>query len=67
MQTLRRTTHPFLLTGDFSMPEIVWPGVILGEPVPLRRTARAARILHTMAECGVPRPVAAPARGANVL
>ena len=58
--------HPFLLVGDFNLPEIRWTGAA-DEAVLLRRTTRAVKFLDSVTESEAIQSVASPTRGENVL
>ena len=65
LRGLHRTGRPFLLVGDFNLPEIQWSGDREAEL--RRRTTRATTFIDALAECGAVQSVTAATRGDNVL
>ena len=65
LRGLHRTGRPFLMVGDFNLPEIHWTGD--GEAGLRRRTARAITFVDAVAECSAVQSVTSATRGDNVL
>ena len=65
-RNLHSTGLPFLLVGDFNLPEIRWAAGD-DETILLRRTARAVKFLDSVAECEAVQTVTTPTRGENIL
>ena len=65
LRGLHRTGRPFLMVGDFNLPEIHWTGAGVAELQ--RRTARALTFVDAIAECGAVQSVTTATRGDNIL
>ena len=64
LRGLHRTGCPFLLVGDFNMPEISWS---TEEAVISRRSNRAVIFVDAVTECEANQSVTSATRGENVL
>ena len=68
IRRVHASSLPFLLVGDFNLPEISWPdGDGDDEAVLLRRTARAVRFIDSVAESEAQQSVTSPTRGNSIL
>ena len=64
LRGLHTIGRPFVLAGDFNLPELTWTG---GEAVFQRRSRRAESFVDVVAECEARQSVISPTRSGNYL
>ena len=65
IRKLHSSGLPYLLVGDFNLPEIRWTDD--DDAILLRRTTRAVTFTEALAECEAVQTVTSPTRGENIL